>query len=206
MGDAAQPRAKGDLAQTPFAHLVLYLQRARATGTLCIEHRGLEVKLQVREGRIIAAKPVDRGASLQEGLLPLCEVEQAPYAFWDEDLLSGVSGVVRGTVDAATFVTESLRQHTREAVVRDVLERYAGMIFQLGPDVDLKRLGLRPREISVVETLITKPCDEQTLVSRAALPADEVRRLLYMLAIQKLVTVEPVASAHPAASAVSISS
>jgi len=205
MGDARDPRARGDLAETPFAHLVLYLQRESATGTLCIEQRGIEVKLRVRGGRIIAAKPVERGASLQQGLLPLCALAQAPYSFWDDDLLEGASGVVTGTVDPSTFVAESLRQHTRDDVVARVLERYHGMAFQLAPDVDLRRFGLRPREISVVETLIARPCDEETLVERAASSPTEVRRLLYMLVIQKLVQVEPLgptssSGAHQSAS------
>ena len=112
--DESQPRAQGDLAKTPFAHLVLYLHREGLSGTLVIARGGFETKVLFRNGRAVAARPTPRGAGLQDGLLELCALSEGAYGFWDGDLVGEASGVTRGTVDPFMFVNESLRGHVRD--------------------------------------------------------------------------------------------
>ena len=103
------PRAQGDLASNPFAHLMLYAHREQLDGTLIVEHRGYEVRVLFKHGRAVAGHGLPRGAALQEGLLELCSASAGAFAFWETDRVGTSSGVVRGTVDPFTFVAESLR-------------------------------------------------------------------------------------------------
>ena len=112
--DQRQPRAQGDFDKTPFAHLVLFLHREGLNGTLVVDRGGFETKVLFRNGKAVAARPLPRGTALQDGLRELCSLNDAPYSFWDSDLLGDGSGVVKGTVDPLTFVAESLRAWARK--------------------------------------------------------------------------------------------
>jgi tetratricopeptide (TPR) repeat protein len=184
--DQPQPMAQGDLAKTPFAHLVLYLHREGLSGTLVIDRGGFETKILFRNGRGVAARPLPRGTALQDGLLELCAVEAAPYGFWDGDLLGDASGVVQGTIDPLTFVTESLRGHVRDVVVSSVVDRYRGVALRLLPEADPKRLGIRGGEARAAERLRERAATpEEFYAARSELNPDELRRLLYLLLITR---------------------
>jgi hypothetical protein len=183
--DQAQPTAQGDLGKTPFAHLVLYLHREALSGTLVIDRGGFETKVLFRNGRAVAARPLPRGTALQDGLLELCALEACPYTFWDGDLLGDPSGVIQGTVDALTFVTDSLRSHVRAAVVASVLDRYRGVALRLATGADPKRLGIRGPESRAAERLREHSLMPDDFISRSELSNDESRRLLYLLLITR---------------------
>jgi hypothetical protein len=79
-----QPAAQGTLANTPFAHLVLYIYQRRSSGTLVL--RGTrtssagsetpasreQVKVLFHRGRAVAAHLAGPAAPLDQALLPLC--------------------------------------------------------------------------------------------------------------------------------------
>jgi hypothetical protein len=186
----SDPRAQGDLSRTPFAHLVLYLHREAMSGTLVIDRGGFETKVLFRNGRAVAARPLPRGAGLQDGLLELCSLPEGAYGFWDGDLIGEASGVTRGTVDPFTFVTESLRGHVRDHVVSAVVDRYRGMRMTLVPDADLKKLGLRGVEARVAEQLRRLPRQADDFIEHSELAPSEARKLLYLLLITKQVAPE----------------
>lgn len=181
----SEPRAQGDLSKTPFAHLVLYLHREGLSGTLVIARGGFETKVLFRNGRAVAARPIPRGAALQDGLLELCALHEGAYGFWDGDLVGDATGVIRGTVDPFTFVNESLRGHVRDQVIAAVVDRYRGLRLSLLPDADLKRLGLRGLEARVAEQLRQQPRVAEQFIEHSELAPSEARKLLYLLLITK---------------------
>jgi len=181
----SQPTAQGDLARTPFAHLVLYLHRETLSGTLIVDRGGFETKVLFRNGRAVAARPIPRGAGLQEGLLELCALSEGGYSFSEEDLVGEGSGVIRGTVDPFTFITEALRGHIRDAVVTSVVDRYQSVRLRLTADADLKRLGLRGIEARVAESLRHHPRVVEEFIQRSELVPVEARKLVYLLLITK---------------------
>ncbi len=182
-----QPIATGDLGKTPFAHLVLYLNREGLSGTLVVDRSGFETKILFRAGKAVAARPLPRGTALQEGLLELCALADSPYAFWEGDLLGDSPGVVKGTVNPLTFVADSLRGHVREAVVVSVLQRYRGVRLVLAANADVRRLGLHGQAVRLLERLRAVPTAPEELVTRPELPTDEARRLLYVGLVTGLV-------------------
>jgi hypothetical protein len=181
----SEPRAQGDLSKTPFAHLVLYLHREGLSGTLVIARGGFESKVLFRNGRAVAARPIPRGAALQDGLLELCALHEGAYSFWDGDLVGETSGVIRGTVDPFTFVHESLRGHVRDQVIGAVVDRYRGLRLSLVAGADLKRLGLRGSEARVAEQLRHQPRLTEQFIEHSELAPSEARKLLYLLLITK---------------------
>lgn len=187
----AEPSARGDLRKTPFAHLVLYIQRQRLTGTLIVDRVGFESKVVFRNGRAIAARPLPRGTMLQDGLLELCDLEQAEYSFWNEDLLGEAGGVVKGSLDTLAFVADSVRGHVRDSVVAGVLERYQDTRLRLLPEADLKRLGLRGADARTVERLRETPMTPNEFSAQSGLSVEDARNMLYLLVIVGYIMVEP---------------
>jgi hypothetical protein len=185
VANPSQPRAQGNLSKTPFAHLVLYLHREGLSGTLVIARGGFETKVLFRNGRAVAARPIPRGAALQDGLLELCALHEGAYGFWDGDLVGEAIGVIRGTVDPFTFVNESRRGHVRDQVIAGVVDRYRGLRVSLVPDADLKRLGLRGVEARVAEQLRQQPRLTEDFIEHSELAPSEARKLMYLLLVTK---------------------
>jgi len=185
VANQSQPRAQGDLSKTPFAHLVLYLHREGLSGTLVIARGGFETKVLFRNGRAVAARPIPRGAALQDGLLELCALHEGAYGFWDGDLVGEAIGVIRGTVDPFTFVNESRRGHVRDQVIAGVVDRYRGLRVSLVPDADLKRLGLRGVEARLAEQLRQQPRLTEEFIEHSELAPSEARKLMYLLLVTK---------------------
>ena len=107
------------------------------------------------------------------------------HTFWDGDLLGDSPGVIQGTVDALTFVTDSLRAHVRDAVVASVLDRYRGVALRLAPGADPRRLGLRGAEARAAERLRDHALVLEEFTARGELAADDARRLAYLLLITR---------------------
>lgn len=180
-----EPRAQGDLARNPFAHLVLYAHREQLDGTLVVEHRGYEVRVLFKQGRAVAGHGLPRGAALQEGLLELCAASSGAFAFWDADRVGTSSGVVRGTVDPLTFVAESLRSHARKEVIASVVDRYLGVPLRAKADCDPARYALRGADARFVERLRNTPRTPEELGAPGETPPERARQLLYLLLVTK---------------------
>jgi hypothetical protein len=215
------PRAQGDLARNPFAHLVLYAYREQLDGTLIVEHRGYEVRVLFRQGRAVAAHGLPRGAALQEGMLELCGAPSGAFAFWDADRVGSSASVVRGTVDPYTFVAESLRMHARKEVIAQVVDRYLGVPLRVAADCDPVKYGLRGADARFIERLRSAPQTPEQLSSGLEPGSERARQLLYLLLVTKVcgpeggemsstsgirtaVSVSPQRSSQPSMPAVSI--
>lgn len=178
-----QPRAQGDLGQTPLAHLVLYLYRQGLSGTLVIRRGVLETQVLFRSGRAVAARGLARGSALHAGLVELCWAGAASYAFWDNDLIGSLEGATQGTVDPFQFVAESVRGSGYESVIASVVDRYEQVQLLAVPEADPKRFGLRGAEARVVEMLRVYPLTIDALAKRSLLDQDAVRRIVYLLLV-----------------------
>src|SRR5690349_2662397 len=132
----AKPMAEGDLSRTPFAHLVLYIQREHLSGTLVIDRGGVEAKIMFKNGRAVAARLFSGSTSLHDGMLELCDLAEGAFGFWEGDHLGEGPGTLRGTVDAVSFAGDSVRRHLRDAVVAGVLDKYRGVALRAVPEVD----------------------------------------------------------------------
>ncbi len=191
----SEPKADGNLAKTPFAHLVVYLYQHRSSGTLLLGEadapsvdRETATWVRFQRGRAVAAHfAAGPAESLELGLLPLCELRAAPFEFFEEDAVGDDVDVVTGMFDPHGFVAEAARRYPRPDIANDVLSRFAGTRLRIQLGVDVDRLRLSPGEIKLVEILRAGPSDIETLCSLSELPIDESRRLLYVLIIAKLV-------------------
>lgn len=205
-GKRAQPIAKGTLGKTPFAHLLIYLDQHRLSGTLVIwpevvEERGngQQDRILFQQGRPVAARFMQPADSLEKGLLPLFMREQSPYGFYAEDLVGQDGGRLEGSVDPLALVAQSLRGATRDEVVDEVLQPLGDAKLRVQPKADLGRLGLEPKELALVELLQAKPSDVRSLIKGAGLPERRGRRLIYLLTITKTIALYDQSSESPSA-------
>jgi len=189
---APEPIATGTLAQTPLAHLLVYLDQKRLSGTLAVwldELPGAEPKKHDRilllKGCPVAGRLIEPVATLREGLLKLFSRSRAPYAFYETNLLG--DDRISGRVDPMSLITESLRSTAHEEVVDQVLERFGGARLRLVPGTDLKRYEFAADERALIELLQAEPADIESLVEGCGLHSPRARRVLYLLAISKAV-------------------
>jgi len=189
-GDAPTPKAEGNLAQRPFAHLLLYVHQQKLSGTLAVwpEQDGAPVRGQdrilVADGAPVAGRLLEPSSALDRGLLPLFGRRDAPWAFYELDLVGRGDGVVGGQVDPYALVAASLRGVTREDAVEAILGRFGEARLRLRPGLDLQRFRLTPQEQGFIELVRAEP---QTAGELIRLAKDErmAKRLLYLLAITK---------------------
>jgi tetratricopeptide (TPR) repeat protein len=189
-----QPIAKGTLGKVPFAHLLIYLDQHRLSGTLviwpeAIEERGKGVQDRIlfAQGRPIAARLLQSADSLVEGLLPIFIREQSPYGFYAEDLIGEGEGRLDGNTDSLALVATSLRGLTRDSVVDEMLRQLGGAKLRIQPKADISRLALEPKELALVELLQAEPTDVDSLIRGSGLSDRRARRLIYLLAITKAI-------------------
>lgn len=190
-----QPVAQGTLANTPFAHLVLYIYQRRSSGTLVVRDavgapeiaHDQPVAILFHRGRAVAARVATPAEALDQALLPLCSLSDATYEFFEDDLVGSGAAIVTGMFDPYAFVTEAARSHTREDVVEHVLTRYAEMPLAVQPGMDLDRLLLSSQESSFADVLRDGTATIGSLIAARRLAEPAARRLLYALLVTKVV-------------------
>jgi hypothetical protein len=191
MNDATQSvAAQGTLAKTPFAHLVLYLYQRRSSGTLILSATAadrFETKVLFHRGRAVAAHLAHAAPALDEGLLPLCGMNDGDFAFHESDLVGSGPAIVTGMFDPFAFVAESARRHARPDVVQEVLARFADTPLSLQPAMDLTRLSLTAAEAQFAQPLTRGAMTIESLCAESELEVEAARRLLYVLLITKIV-------------------
>jgi hypothetical protein len=191
MNDATQSvAAQGSLAKTPFAHLVLYLYQRRSSGTLILSASAadrFQTKVLFHRGRAVAAHLAQAAAALDEGLLPLCGMNDGEFAFHESDLVGSGPAIVTGMFDPFAFVAESARRHARPDVVQEVLARFIDTPLSLQPAMDLTRLSLTAAEAQFAQPLTRGAMTIESLYAQSELELEAARRLLYVLLITKIV-------------------
>jgi len=191
---ADEPVATGTLAKTPLAHLLIYLEQKQLSGTLAVwpdvvsESERKQDRILLLKGRPVAGRLMEPAKTLREGLLKLFYRSEAPYAFYDANLLGSGEERLNGRVDPLALIAESLRLTAHESVVEEVLARVGDRRLRMQPKVDLARLELVPEERVLIELLLAEPSSIAQLQAGSSLPAVRCRRLVYLLLICKYVT------------------
>ncbi len=197
--------AQGTLAKTPFAHLLLYVQGKRLTGTLAVwldsqsdSARGQD-RVLFRDGAILGMRPLEPAESAIAGMIRLFRRHEAPYAFYDgQNLLGASESVLNQPVDLFTLLSLGLRDCVREEVVHSVLGRLSARPLRIRAGVPLERLALPPKELAVVDIMRAGPATLEELVNGTDLARHDTRRLLYLLALIRGIETADGSSLQPA--------
>jgi hypothetical protein len=186
---AQQPVARGNLGETPFAHLAIYLYRRTTSGTLMLELPDAQAAtIRFIQGRPIGSRVSWPATGLQDSLLPLCGFTRGEFSFFDQDLLGADENVHKGVVDPYALLAASLREHARDDMVDAVLQRYAGIKLRLQPGRNLERLSLAAGDKSLIELIRAAPDTPDELVKQSPLPREHARRVLYMLVVTHMLS------------------
>ncbi len=187
-----RPSAHGSLAKTPFAHLLLYLQARKLSGTLAIwsdpaSGKGGQDRILFEQGLLTALRPVEPAKSLYAALMPLFAREDGQYGFYDGQNLLGQTGVLREPIDPHTLLSRGVRVHVQEALLDSVLARVSGRQIKLRSDFPLDKLELNQREQLLIEPLRTVGASVESLINSGALPPRDAKRTLYLLTLVKAI-------------------
>ena len=192
MSELPEPLAQGDLAKTPFAHLLLYVERQALNGTLVVwkpeagDERPKQDRIRFESGVPVAGRLIETASRLERAMLPLFARTDGPYAFYaDTDLVGGGESVREGKVDLLPLITASLRGSSRDDVVATVVRGFGDAKLRFRHGVDLASLGLLPEELTTLELLRAEPVSAERLAEMSPLPARMVLRLVYLLALTK---------------------
>jgi tetratricopeptide (TPR) repeat protein len=187
---SVKPSAQGSFAKTPFAHLLLYTQSKRLSGTLAVwpdttdkKNKGQD-RVLFQDGMVVAMRPVEEASSIYVGLLRLFRRADAPYGFYEgHNLLGSGDGLIEERVDPYTLLARGLRDHVREDVMDGVLSKITGKVIRLRSGVPTDRLELNTKETAFLETLRARPATPEVMIAGAELSSRDAKRLLYMLTL-----------------------
>ncbi len=203
---ADEPIATGTLAKTPLPHLLVYLDQKQLSGTLAIwpdvrsDAQNRQDRILLLKGRPVAGRLIEPAKTLREALLRLFYRTEAPYAFYEANLLGGAEERLNGRIDPLSLIAESLRHTARDEVVADVLSRVGAARLRIQPKVELGRFDFIPEERALIELMMAEPANIRALIEGSGLPEARGRRLIYLLLISKTVAPyeTPAAAAAPA--------
>lgn len=199
-----EPLAQGDLAQTPFAHVLLYVHKHALEGTLVVwepprgEERPPQDRILFERGAPVAARLREPASRLDRGLLPLFPRTRGPYAFYERaDLVGRGEGVLVGEVAPQPLIAASLRGSSRDDVVAHVVAGLGAGPLRIERGAGIDALGLLPEERAFVDVLRAEPMPAARWVELSALPPKMAERIVYLLAITKCVAPWDGAEAKP---------
>jgi tetratricopeptide (TPR) repeat protein len=183
------------VGRTPFAHLLLYLQRQASHGTLVLwgpqraeDERPAQDRIFFEQGMPLEARLAAPASRLDRGLLPLFARSEGTYAFYDSlNLVGGGDGVVRGQVALLALIAASLRGSSRDDVVAQVCNAFGDARLRLEAGAPIDELGLLPDERAVVDILRAEPLSVARLVELSPVSPTMASRIVYLLAITKCV-------------------
>jgi curved DNA-binding protein CbpA len=206
-----EPLAQGDLARTPFAHVLLYANKHGLEGSFVVwevpegDERPRQARILFDHGVPVAARLLERASRLERGLLPMFARTRGPYAFYEAvDLVGSGEGVLTGKVDLLPLVAASLRGSTRDDVVAQVCAAFGAAKLRLARGAPLGALGLLAEERAFVDLLRAEPMSVARLVELSPLPPRMAERIVYLLALTKSVAPWDGAAAAAGASASSV--
>ncbi len=193
----------GNLARTPFAHLILYIREHGLSGTLAMwpagtsddpvvlgDTRDLADRLFFAGGVRKTGRIVEGSSTLERGLLPLFQRVDGPFIFYpDADYVGDGELVQPATVSDLALVAASTRGPVRDELVEAVLGRLIGASLRLRAGADIRVLELLPREQVIVDVLLAGPASTVTLIEQSGLEPRPARKLLYLLTITKMIEI-----------------
>jgi curved DNA-binding protein CbpA len=183
-----RPSAHGSLAKTPFAHLLLYLQARKLSGTLAVwadveaGKKGQD-RILFESGALMAMRPIEPAKSLYAALMPLFSRADAPYGFYEGHNLLGQGGALQEPIDLFTLLSRGLRVHVNEQFMDSVLERVRGRSLRVREGTPLDRLELNQRELALVEPLRAGSATLDSVLGASVLPVRDAKRTLYLLTL-----------------------
>jgi curved DNA-binding protein CbpA len=189
-----RPSAHGSLRKTPFAHLLLYLEGRKLSGTLAIwpedgQKRGQD-RVLFEQGQLVAMRPLEPAKSLYAALMPLFgRVDDAAYGFYEGQDLLGEGSRLAEPISLHTLLARGLRAHAPEALMDSVIERVRGRPLRLRDGALLEPLELNARELALLEPLRQGAASLEALIEHGGLPAREVKRLMYLLTLVRAIEV-----------------
>lgn len=205
---ANEPVASGTLEKTPFPHVLVYLEQRAMSGTLAIWPDGGgdagqgQDRILLLKGRPMAGVLLQPAETLRAGMLTLFERKQAPYAFYEGNLLGNAEKRLSERIEPLGLIAESLRgPHVRDDVVNDVLSRLGDAYLELADGFDPAALALTVDETPMLELLRAGPAAVDALLGSTTLPTERAQRLLYLLVIAKAAAPADKPSAKPAPTA-----
>lgn len=197
--------AQGSLAKTPFAHLLLYIQGKRLTGTLAVwpespnEKQGKsQDRVLFHEGGIVAVRPLEPADSALAAVIRLFRRHDAPYAFYDaQNLLGTGEGALNERVDLYMALSRGLRDTALDDAMGSVLGRLLGRPLRIRAGVPVDRLDLNGKELALIETMRAGPATIDELIAGSELAPKDTKRLLYLLTLIRGVEASDGASIQP---------
>ncbi|MFW6050569.1 MAG: tetratricopeptide repeat protein [Myxococcota bacterium] len=200
-----RPVAEGHLSKTPLAHVLVNIANRRLTGTLAVwpdpqpegRPQAGQDRIRFQEGMATAVRPLQSVANMDRALGALFTRQEAPYAFYEADLVGSGEGILRGELDPYAVVARALRGLAPEHAMEAVLARLGDTPLRLRSDAPLDRLELEPEELELVARL-RQPAAVPELLHRSPDPQLS-RRVLYLLAITRSVDATAQAGAPSAA-------
>jgi hypothetical protein len=192
---APTPIAQGDLAQKPLAHVLLSIFDRELSGTLVVwpdnDAPSGQDRLLFRRGHIIAGRLAEPATDLSRGMLALFHRTNAPFAFYDVDLVAGMDGVLFSSDHIHALIAAAARGGARRDVMESVLGRLREPAYRFVRTVDLAALALVPKEQAVVEMVQATPRSIQEWIQMSGDPR-VATRTLYLLAITRCLAPAPV--------------
>jgi tetratricopeptide (TPR) repeat protein len=183
-----QPVARGNLLETPFCHLALYIYRHAQSGTLIVA--GLEpgdATIRFQRGRAAAACLPWAAPRLLDGILPLCGLRAGEFSFFEDDLIGQNPDAVVGIVDPYELLAASLQDNARDDMVDSVLQRFDGKQLRMLPGREIERLRLPDEHKPMLDLIRAAPATSEELIAQAPIPQPQARRLLYALIATNMV-------------------
>ncbi len=184
------PVAEGQLSSTPFGHVLLYVEERKLTGTLAVwpevepgeePPRGQDW-IYFQAGTPIAARLLAHATALDRGMLPLFTRRNAPYAFYDVNLIGEGDEVLRGRVDPFALFAASLRGSAREDAIDGILARLGDTPLRMRRGVALDRFSFDRSEQAFIDLLRAAPAPISELLSGSG--QDRLaRRLIHLLLV-----------------------
>lgn len=177
-----QPVARGNLLDTPFCHLALYIYRHAQSGTLIVAvPEAGDATIRFQRGRAAAACLPWAAPRLLDEILPLCGMRAGDFAFYEDDLIGQNPAAIAGIIDPYELLAASLDDHARDDMVDGVLRRFDGKQLRMLPGREIERLRLRDEHKPMLDLIRAAPATSDELIAQAPMPQPQARRLIYAL-------------------------
>lgn len=185
MSGTPKPIAEGSLASTPFGHVLLSIMRKQMNGTLAVwpeDERQGQDRIRFDDGVPTAGRFLDPAANLERGLLTIFQREQAPFAFYEADLVGDSEATIRGSVDPFHTIAAALRDAPPSNTITRVVRGLGDDQQRVKRGAPLNRFSLAPTEAAFVDFMRAAPAAPGQLISEFGDP-EVARRMLYLLAV-----------------------
>ncbi|KPK10971.1 MAG: hypothetical protein AMJ62_16580 [Myxococcales bacterium SG8_38] len=165
--------------------MLLSIQKKGLSGTLAIwpdDDRPGQDRILFRSGAPAVGRFLDPASDLERGMLAIFHRTEAPYAFYEADLVSSAEDALRGQVDIFALIATALRgEAPRDAMAR-VIRKLGTERQRIKMGAPLGRFGLLSNEMAFIELMRAEPATAAILIEQFGDPK-VAQRMIYLLAI-----------------------